>query len=94
MCGIDLVLLLLLLIFYDTLVSYSLTLICIITAPGIPVRRNINLRPTKIIIDPIVSIETIILSPSGMARSSYMGKVMLFSITFLRPFYSILDYGT
>ena len=38
--GIDLVLLLLLLIFYNTLLSHSLTLIRTITAPGIPVRRN------------------------------------------------------
>ena len=40
MCGIDLVLLLLLLIFCDTLLSYSLTLIRTLTAPSIPVRRN------------------------------------------------------
>ena len=40
MCEIDLVLLLLLLIFYNILMSYSLTLIRTITAPGIPVRRN------------------------------------------------------
>ena len=40
---IELVLLLLLLIFYDTLLSYSLVLIRIITAPGIPVRRNMLL---------------------------------------------------
>ena len=38
--GIDLVLLLLLLIFCNTLLSYSLTFIRTITAPGIPVRRN------------------------------------------------------
>ena len=38
--GIELVLLLLLLIFRDTLLSYSLVLIGTITAPGIPVRRN------------------------------------------------------
>ena len=43
MCGIDLVLLLLLLTFRDTLLSYSLVLVrTIITAPGIPVRRNIK----------------------------------------------------
>ena len=41
---IDLVLLLLLLIFCNTLLSYSLVLIRTITAPGIPVRRNRNLR--------------------------------------------------
>ena len=40
MCGIDLVLLLLLLTFRDTLLSYSLVLIQTITATGIPVRRN------------------------------------------------------
>ena len=40
MCGIDLVLLLLLLTFRNTLLSYSLVLIRTITAPGIPVRRN------------------------------------------------------
>ena len=40
MCGIELVLLLLLLIFYNILLSYCLILIPIITAPGIPVRRN------------------------------------------------------
>ena len=45
MCGIDLVLLLLLVTFYDTLLSYSLILIQIITAPDIPVCRNINLGP-------------------------------------------------
>ena len=42
-CGIDLVLLLLLLVFCDTLLSYSLVLIRTITAPGIPVRRNMRL---------------------------------------------------
>ena len=42
--GIELVLLLLLLIFCNTLLSYSLVLIRTITAPGIPVRRNRNLR--------------------------------------------------
>ena len=41
MCGIDLVLLLLLLIFRNTLLSYYLVLIRTITAPDIPVRRNI-----------------------------------------------------
>ena len=40
MCGINLVLLLLLLTFRDTLLSYSLVLIRIITAPDIPARRN------------------------------------------------------
>ena len=40
MYGIDLVSVLLLLIFYNTLLSYSLVLIRTITAPGIPVRRN------------------------------------------------------
>ena len=40
MCGIDLLLLLLLVIFYNILLLYSLTLIRIITAPGIPARRN------------------------------------------------------
>ena len=44
MCGIEIVLLLLLLIFCDTLLSYCLILIRTITAPGIPVRRN-NLLP-------------------------------------------------
>ena len=44
MYGIDLVLLLLLLTFHDTLLSYSLTLIRTITAPGIPVRRNTQLE--------------------------------------------------
>ena len=43
MCGIDLVLLLLLLIFYNALLSYSLVLIRTITATGIPVRRNMLL---------------------------------------------------
>ena len=51
-----------------------------------------NLRSAKVIIDPTVSVETIILSLSKMARLSYMGKVMLFSIISLRFFYSILDY--
>ena len=37
---IDLVLLLLLLIFYNTLLSYSLVLIRIITTTGIPARHN------------------------------------------------------
>ena len=41
MCEIDLVLLLLLLIFCNILLSYSLVLIRTITATGIPVRRNI-----------------------------------------------------
>ena len=40
MCGTELVLLLLLLLFRDTLLSYCLVLIKTITAPGIPVRRN------------------------------------------------------
>ena len=40
MCKINLVLLLLLLIFCDTLLLYCLILIRTITAPGIPVRRN------------------------------------------------------
>ena len=40
MCGIDLVLLLLLLTFRDTLLSYPLVFIRTITAPGVPVRRN------------------------------------------------------
>ena len=40
MCGIDLVLLLLLLTFRDALFLYSLVLIRTITAPGIPVRRK------------------------------------------------------
>ena len=44
MCGIDLVLLLLLLTFRDTLLSYSLVLLRTITAPGIPVRRNTRLE--------------------------------------------------
>ena len=39
-CGIDLVLLLLLLIFCDTLLSYSLILIRTITATDTPVGRN------------------------------------------------------
>ena len=39
---IDLVLLLLLLIFYNILLSYSLVLIRTITATSIPVRRNNN----------------------------------------------------
>ena len=42
MCEIDLVLLLLLLTFRNTLLSYLLVLIRTITAPGIPVRRNIR----------------------------------------------------
>ena len=37
MCGMDIVLLLLLLIFCDTLLLYSLVFIRTITAPGIPV---------------------------------------------------------
>ena len=41
-CGIDLVLLLLLLTFRDILLSYLLVLIRTITATGIPVRRNIK----------------------------------------------------
>ena len=40
MCGIDLVLLLLLLIFCNTLLSYSLVLIRTITATDIPARCN------------------------------------------------------
>ena len=44
MCGIELVLLLLLLIFRDILLSYSLVLIQTITATGIPVRRNIYIQ--------------------------------------------------
>ena len=40
MCKINLVLLLLLLIFRDTLLSYCLVFIRTITAPGIPVCRN------------------------------------------------------
>ena len=42
MCGIKPVLLLLLLIFYNILLLYCLVLLRTITAPGIPVRRNIN----------------------------------------------------
>ena len=52
-----------------------------------------NLKPAKVIIDPIVSVETIILSLSRMARSSYIGKIVLFSITSLRLFYNILNCG-
>ena len=48
MCGIDLVLLLLLLMFCDTLLSYSLVLIRAITAPGIPVRRNNTVLSVKL----------------------------------------------
>ena len=40
MCGIDLVLLLLLLIFRDPLLSYYLVLTRIITATGIPIYYN------------------------------------------------------
>ena len=47
MCGIDVVLLLLLLTFRDTLLSYSLVLIRTITAPGIPVRRNRTAKEIK-----------------------------------------------
>ena len=47
MCGINLILLLLLLIFYDILLSYSLALIQIITTTGIPVRRNTLSTRTK-----------------------------------------------
>ena len=53
-----------------------------------------NLRPAKVIIDPIVFVETIILSLNRMARLFYTGKIILFSITSLRLFYSILDYRT
>ena len=40
MYKIEIVLLLLLLTFYNTLLLYSLTLVRTITAPGIPIRRN------------------------------------------------------
>ena len=46
--GIELVLFLLLLIFCNTLLLYSLVLIRTITTPGIPVRRNNGLPDTEI----------------------------------------------
>ena len=51
MCGIDLVLLLLLLAFYNILLAYSLVLIRTITVTGIPVRRNI--RPVLIVLNAV-----------------------------------------
>ena len=53
-----------------------------------------NLRLAKVIVDSIIFVEIIILSPSKMARLFYTGKVVLFNITSLRLFYSILDCGT
>ena len=47
MCGIELVLLLLLLIFCDTLLLYSLTLSRTNYCPGIPVRGNTLSTPTQ-----------------------------------------------
>ena len=53
-----------------------------------------NLRLAKVIVDPIISIEIIILSLNRIAKLFYTGKVMLFSITSLRLFYNILNYKT
>ena len=59
MYGINLVLLLLLLIFYNTLLSYSLVLIRTITAPGIPVRRNIGVGRRETCKGAITCVESI-----------------------------------
>ena len=93
MCGIDLVLLLLLLTFYDPLLSHSLVLIRTITAPGIPVRRNIYLPKSTSLRQLYSAIDTIFSPRTSIVICRFSGFTA-WSVTFeARIFHYTNDIG-